>query len=135
MSSTNNELSPIVTQAQGISFSHDKTLPTGILVSAYYRVHPEDRQIFIDSVIPEMIAAARIPGCIYYAFAQDLTDVNTFHLLEGWADEDAYARHENATSFLTALSHVVNNVRIIDRQGVRYDVSKQYTDDPRSKVS
>jgi hypothetical protein len=29
---------------------HDKTLPTNMLVSAYYRVHPDDRQTFIDAV-------------------------------------------------------------------------------------
>lgn len=114
---------------------HDKTLPTRITVSAYYRVHPDDRQIFIDAVIPEMTAAAKIPGCIYYAFSQDLTDPNTFHLLEGWADEAAYETHENADTFLTALSTVVKNVRILDRQGVRYEVAKILVDDPRGKVS
>jgi quinol monooxygenase YgiN len=136
MSSANQQESfTLINQGQQVSFNHDKTLPTGILVSAYYRVHPEDRQTFIDAVIPEMIAAARIAGCIYYAFAQDLTDANTFHLLEGWADEDAYERHENSASFLLALGHVVKNVRIIDRQGVKYDVAKQHIDDPRGKVS
>jgi quinol monooxygenase YgiN len=114
---------------------HDKTLPTGILVSAYYRVHPDDRQTFIDAVVPEMIAAQKLPGCIYYAFAQDLTDPNTFHLLEGWADEEAYERHENADTFLAALATVVKNVRILDRQGIRYDVAKQHVDDPRGKVA
>lgn len=115
--------------------SHDKTLPTKILVSAYYRVHPEDRQIFIDAVVPEMTAAAKLKGCIYYAFAQDLSDPTTFHLTEGWADQEAYENHENAETFLTALSTVVKNVRILDRQGIRYEVSKQIIDDPRGKVS
>lgn len=115
--------------------SHDKTLPTASVVSAYYRVHPEDRQIFIDAVIPDMIAAAKINGCIYYAFAQDLTDPNTFHLVEGWANEEAYEAHENSDTFLKALSTVVKNVRILDRQGVRYDVARLHVDDPRGKVS
>ncbi|WP_121812187.1 putative quinol monooxygenase [Mucilaginibacter kameinonensis] len=119
----------------GTSNDHDKTLPTDITVSAYYRVHPDDRQIFIDAVVPEMTAANKLPGCIYYAFSQDLTDPNTFHLLEGWANEEAYERHENAETFLTALSTVVKNVRILDRQGVRYDIAKIHIDDPRGKVS
>lgn len=114
---------------------HDKTLPTGILVTAYYTVDPQDRQIFIDAVIPEMAAASKLPGCIYYAFAQDLTDPNTFHLLEGWADQQAYELHENSESFLTALSTVVKNVRILDRQGMQYKVSEQYLDDPRGRVN
>ncbi len=114
---------------------HEKTLPTEVLVSAYYRVHPEDRQTFIDAVIPEMQAAQKMPGCVYYAFAQDLADPNTFHLLEGWADQAAYERHEEAESFLSALATVVRNVRILDRQGVRYDVAAMHIDDPRGKVA
>ncbi|WP_433831194.1 putative quinol monooxygenase [Flavobacterium anhuiense] len=119
----------------GTSTSHDKTQTTEITVSAYYKVHPEDRQIFIDAVIPEMIAANKLEGCIYYAFSQDLRDGNTFHLLEGWRDQEAYERHENSETFLTALSTVVREVRILDREGVRYDILKMHIDDPRGKVS
>lgn len=122
------------TAKKGKSNSHDKTQTTRITVSAYYKVHPEDRQLFIDAVIPEMVAANKMEGCIYYAFSQDLTDENTFHLLEGWEDEAAYERHEKAETFLTALSTVVKNVRILDREGVRYDISKMHIDDPRGKV-
>jgi len=118
----------------GSSNNHDKTQKTEIAVSAYYRVHPDDRQIFIDAVIPEMMAANKIEGCVYYAFSQDLTDENTFHLLEGWVDKEAYERHENSETFLQALSTVVKNVRILDREGVRYDISKIHLDDPRGKV-
>ncbi len=114
---------------------HDKLPTTGIVVSAYYRVHPDDRQTFIDAVVPEMAAARKLPGCIYYAFAQDLADANAFHLVEGWADEAAYENHENAATFLQALATVVKNVRILNRQGVRYDVAQQHTDDPRGKVA
>lgn len=119
----------------GTSTDHDKTLATGVTVSAYYRIHPEDRQTFIDAVIPDMIAANKLPGCIYYAFAQDVTDPNTFHLTEGWADEAAYESHENSETFITALTTVVKYVRILDRQGVKYEVEKIHIDDPRGKVS
>lgn len=121
-------------QKLGTSNNHDKTQTTGITVSAYYKVHPEDRRIFIDAVIPEMIAANELEGCVYYAFSQDLTDENTFHLLEGWKDKESYERHENSETFLKALSTVVKNVRILDREGVRYDISKIHIDDPRGKV-
>ena len=117
------------------SAEHDKLLTTGIVVSAYYRVHPDDRQTFIDAVVPEIAAARKLPGCIYYAFAQDLADANAFHLVEGWADEEAYENHENAATFLQALATVVKNVRILNREGVRYDVAQQHTDDPRGKVA
>lgn len=32
--------------------SHDKTQKTQVVVSAYYRVHPEDRDTFIQAVVP-----------------------------------------------------------------------------------
>lgn len=117
------------------SADHDKSPATDIVVSAYYRVHPDDRQTFIDAVVPEMAAARKLPGCIYYAFAQDLADANAFHLVEGWADEAAYEHHENAATFLRALATVVKNVRILHREGVRYDVAQQHIDDPRGKVA
>lgn len=122
-------------EKMGTSSSHDKTQPTQITVSAYYKVHPDDRKKFMDAVIPEMTAANQMDGCIYYAFAQDLTDANTFHLLEGWKDQEAYENHENSETFLKALTTVVKTVRIVDREGVRYDVGKMHIDDPRSKVS
>ncbi len=82
-----------------------------------------------------MTAAEKIKGCRFYAFAQDLVDPNTFHLIEGYENERAYEEHENSDTFLNALAHVVKNVRILDRQGVRYDVNKLHVDDPRDRVS
>lgn len=82
-----------------------------------------------------MAAARKLPGCIYYAFAQDLADANAYHLVAGWKDEAAYQRHENTTTFLQALATVVKNVRILNRQGVRCDVALQHVDDPRGKVA
>jgi len=114
---------------------HDKTAATEILVSAYYRVHPEDRQTFIDAVRPEMQAAQQLPGCVFYAFSQDLVNPDAFHLSEGWANLEAYEHHERADTFLTALATVVQHVRILHREGIRYDVAKQHIDDPRDKVA
>jgi quinol monooxygenase YgiN len=94
-------------------------------------VHPEDRQKFIDAVIPDMTAAQKIPGCIFYAFAQDLTDPTAFHLSEGWSDRAAYERHESSETFRSALATVVDTVRILHREGMRYVVDKQDIDDPR----
>lgn len=113
---------------------HDKDIPTKITVSAYYRVAQSDRQKFIDAVIPDVIAAKKIPGCIYYAFAADLIDPTLFHLTEGWRDEAAYNLHESSPIFLNALKTVVETVKILDRQGVQYEVAKILIDDPRYRV-
>ncbi|MCA6997402.1 putative quinol monooxygenase [Dickeya solani] len=114
---------------------HDKTQPTEIIVSAYYRVHPDDRQTFINTVKPDMQAAQQLPGCVFYAFSQDLLNPDAFHLSEGWADIEAYERHEHSDTFLKALATVVKHVRILHREGIRYDVATQHIDDPRGKVS
>lgn len=114
---------------------HDKTQQTKIIVSAYYRVHPDDRQTFIDAVKPEMQTAQRLPGCVFYAFSQDLVNPDAFHLSEGWVDIEAYERHEHSETFLKALATVVKHVRILHREGIRYDVAEQYIDDPRGNVS
>ncbi|QZN94379.1 putative quinol monooxygenase [Symbiopectobacterium purcellii] len=114
---------------------HDKTQSTKIIVSAYYRVHPDDRQTFINAVKPEMQAAQRLSGCVFYAFSQDLVNPDAFHLSEGWVDIDAYERHEHSETFLKALATVVKHVRILHREGIRYDVAEQHIDDPRGNVS
>ena len=47
---------------------------------------------------------------------------------------NAYEAHENADTFLAALATVVRNVRILHREGVRYDTARLHVDDPRGKV-
>lgn len=66
--------------------AQDKDQPTDVVYSTYYRVHPDDRQKFVDAVTPHPAVEARIPGVIYYVFAQDITDPDTFHLSEGFRD-------------------------------------------------
>lgn len=69
--------------------SHTKHSPTSKVISAYYTVHPDDRQAFSDAVIPHLTTTAHQDGCTYYVFAEDLTDPNTIHLTEGWRDQAA----------------------------------------------
>jgi quinol monooxygenase YgiN len=99
--------------------------PTRIVFSTYYRVHPEDRQKFIDAVLPHISYTAAQPGCVYYVFASDLEDPNTFHLSEGWENQAALDRHDDSELFKKALHDVVTGVRVLDTQGQRYDVAGQ----------
>lgn len=105
--------------------SHAKTAPTGRVISSYYRVHPEDREKFIEAVVPHLETTAAQPGCIYYVFAQDITDPNAFHLSEAWADDEALARHMVDPPFIKAVSDVMSTVRILDNQGQIYNVASQ----------
>ena len=105
--------------------AHTKHEPTGKLISAYYTVHPEDRQTFIDAVIPHLSTTAQQDGCTYYVFAQDLTDPNTIHLTEAWRDQAAIDAHLADENFLAAVGAVLGGVRILDYQAEYYDVAAQ----------
>ncbi|MFJ9620872.1 putative quinol monooxygenase [Streptomyces sp. NPDC101181] len=112
----------------------DKNQPTEVVFSTYYRVHPEDRQKFIDAVTPHLAVEARIPGVIYYVFAQDITDPNTFHLSEGFRDQTAIDEHNRSSAFADALREVMGSVRILEHQAQRYEVSSQGAGDPPGGV-
>lgn len=105
--------------------AHTKHQPTGKVISAYYTVHPDDRQTFIDAVVPHLTTTAQQDGCTYYVFAQDLTDPNTIHLSEGWRDQAAIDAHVADAAFLAAVHAVLDGVRITDYQAEVYDVANQ----------
>ncbi|MEV8048324.1 putative quinol monooxygenase [Streptomyces griseoluteus] len=108
----------------------NRETPTQIVYSTYYRVHPEDRQKFVDAVVPHLEYTAALPGCVFYVFAADLLDPNVIHLSEGWEDQAALDRHNTSEPFLKALREVTENVRILDRQGQKYAIASQGAGDP-----
>ncbi|MEV5807248.1 putative quinol monooxygenase [Streptomyces parvulus] len=115
--------------------AQDKDQPTEVVYSTYYRVHPEDRQKFIDAVTPHLAVEARIPGVIYYVFAQDITDPDTFHLSEGFRDQAAIDEHNRSSAFADALRQVMGSVRILEQQSQRYVVTSQGPGDPPGGVT
>lgn len=109
--------------------------PTQFVFNSYYRVHMDDRQKFIDAVTPHIPFTAQQPGCIFYVFAADLLDPNTFHLSEGWVDQAAIDRHNATEPFQRALRDVMTTVRILDHQGQRYEIATQGSGDPPGGVA
>lgn len=108
---------------------------TGVVYNAYYRVHPEDRQKFIDAVADHIPYTAAQPGCVFYVFAADILDPNTFHLSEGWEDQEAIAIHDAAEPFRKALHDVMTTVRILDHQGQRYEIASHRDGSPPGGVT
>ncbi|WP_323749556.1 antibiotic biosynthesis monooxygenase family protein [Curtobacterium sp. VKM Ac-1393] len=104
---------------------HIKHTPTSKVISAYYTVHPDDRQAFIDAVIPHLGTTAQQDGCTYYVFAEDLIDRNTIHLTEGWRDQAAIDAHMADEYFLEAVTTVLGGIRVLDYQAEYYDVDTQ----------
>lgn len=108
---------------------------TPVVFNAYYRVHPEDRQKFIDAVSSHISFAQQLPGCVFYVFAADLLDPNTIHLSEGWESQAAVDHLHASEPFQTALQDVLSTVRILDHQGQRYEVAAQNAGDPPGGVA
>jgi quinol monooxygenase YgiN len=102
----------------------------GVIVSAYYRIHPAHRDTFIKLITPDILGARQMEGCILYAFAEDVTEASVFHLTEIWTTEDAFRLHEDSAVFKTAVEHVSKQVRVLERRGADYVVSSQRNDDP-----
>ncbi|KJQ52706.1 putative quinol monooxygenase [Microbacterium sp. SA39] len=108
---------------------------TGVTFNAYYRVHPDDRQKFIDAVADHIPYTAAQPGCVFYVFAADILDPNTFHLSEGWEDEEAITIHHDSAPFREALNEVMTSVRILDHQGQRYEIAAHADGSPPGGVT
>ena len=115
--------------------ARDRENKTGVVYNAYYRVHPDDRERFIDAVADHIPYTVGQPGCIFYVFAADILDPNTFHLSEGWEDEAAIAIHDAAAPFQKALHDVMMSVRILDHQGQRYEIASQADGSPPGGVT
>ncbi|MEV0071648.1 antibiotic biosynthesis monooxygenase family protein [Amycolatopsis sp. NPDC050768] len=109
--------------------------PTKIVFNAYYRVHPDDRQKFVDAVVPHLSFAAESPGCLFYVFAADLLDPATIHLSEGWVDQEAVDRFHASEPFRAALDAVRRSVRILDHQGQRYEVAAHGSSAPPGGIA
>lgn len=100
-----------------------KSTPTGKVVSAYYTVHPDDRETLVDAVLSRLATTAQQDGCIYYVFAEDLTGPNAIDLTENWRDQAALDVHFTGETFRAAVRAVFDGVRILDYQSEMYEIA------------
>ena len=62
------------------------------------------------AAIAEMVAASNAePGCIAYAFTQDVLDPSVLHIVEKWVDEAALAAHF-ATPHMAAFGAAISGL-------------------------
>jgi quinol monooxygenase YgiN len=58
---------------------------------------PADRMAEARPAMARMIAASRAePGCIAYAYAEDVLEPGLIHIAEAWRDEESLAAHFKA---------------------------------------
>lgn len=78
-----------------------------LIVLAEARMKDETTLVAARPVFEPMIAASRAePGCISYAYAQDVCDPDKLIIVERWRDEAALVEHfqtEHMAAFQSAL--------------------------------
>ncbi|WP_165501756.1 putative quinol monooxygenase [Pedobacter frigiditerrae] len=95
------------------------------MVHTTYTIHPDDKQIFIDAVKEHILLTREVDGNVYYHFSWDMIDPYTCVLAEGWVDQEVIDKQLTSAVFQKALKAVMDNVRILDRQGTLYTVSAE----------
>ena len=97
----------------------------GFVIVGTFKIHPNDRQIFKDILIPHIEETNTSRGALFYTFAQDVRDDSLFHILEAWADRESLDRHNASPEFLATLQDVGAKVRILARDANIYTVAEQ----------
>lgn len=76
---------------------------------------PEGALAQLQAAAGRMVAATvQEPGCIRYAFAQDLLDRNLIHITEAWHDQAALDAHF-ATSHMVEWRTALATIGMTDR--------------------
>lgn len=85
---------------------------------------PEGALADLQAAAGRMVAATlQEPGCIRYAFAQDLLDRNLIHISEAWHDKAALDAHFETPHMvewreaLSAIGMTERNLRIYETDG------------------
>ena len=64
-----------------------------ILVTGTYRLPVEVLEAALEPMRRVVSASRAEPGCLGYAYAQDVTDPGLFHVVENWVDRAALDAH------------------------------------------
>jgi quinol monooxygenase YgiN len=64
-----------------------------IIITGSIRIAPDRLAGALPAMSAMMIASRAEPGCVAYAYAQDLLDPGLIHVVERWRDRAALAAH------------------------------------------
>jgi len=95
-----------------------------ILIQGYIKVSPENAAKLKQAAAPLIAATRQEPGCVAYAFAEDIGEPGIIHIAERWADDAALAAH-NKTAHLAAFMGAMPTLGITGVRIARYDPSGQ----------
>jgi len=82
-----------------------------IIVEGWVRVRPSDVERLRGSAAAMVRDTRAEPGCLAYAFAEDLAEPGVLRVIERWADEAALAAHF-ATPHMAAFNQALATAAI-----------------------
>jgi quinol monooxygenase YgiN len=93
-----------------------------ILIQGYLKTNPENAGRLREAAQPLIAATRQEPGCVAYAFAEDIGEPGLFHIVERWADEAALAAH-NKMPHLAAFMGAMPTLAVVAVRIARYDAA------------
>ncbi|MEQ1618526.1 MAG: putative quinol monooxygenase [Terricaulis sp.] len=95
-----------------------------ILIQGYLRTSPEGAAKLKAAAAPLIAATRQEPGCIAYAFAEDIGESGLVHIVERWTDANALEAH-NRTPHLAAFMAAMPTLGVSSFRVARYDASAE----------
>jgi len=95
-----------------------------IVIQGYLKTSPENVARLREAASALAAATRQEPGCIAYAFAEDIAEPGFIHIVERWADEAALSTH-NKTPHLAAFMGALPSLSLTGFRVARYDVGEE----------
>lgn len=77
-----------------------------IVINVTFVAKPGCADAFRALMLEAMVGSRGEEGCIEYRYSADLSDANTFYLLEMWRDEAAFKGHLKGVPFADFIGRV-----------------------------
>lgn len=95
-----------------------------LVIAASLPIKPEQRDAAIAAAVKMAQATREEPGCLAYAFYQDLEDPNRFHVFEKWESAAALEAHFK-TPHMADFQAVAGNFLAGGADAKRYEVASE----------
>ena len=91
-----------------------------IIIQGYLKTTLENVAQLKAAAAPLIAATRQEPGCVAYAFAEDIAEPGLLHIAERWADDAALAAH-NKTPHLAAFMGALPGLGLTGVRVARYE--------------
>jgi quinol monooxygenase YgiN len=95
-----------------------------ILLQGFLKTTPDNVANVKAAAAPFIAASRAEPGCLHYAFAQDVDEPGTLHIIERWRDAAALEAH-NDTPHVKAFTAALPTLGLTGVWLARYEASSE----------